>query len=88
MDMQMPRMNGVTATGQIRQMPDRQDLVIIAMTANAFSEDRAVCLSAGMNDFIAKPVDPNLLYATLLKWRSRNKSLESFDVQPDDLDAT
>ncbi|WP_428827645.1 ATP-binding protein [Azonexus sp. IMCC34842] len=68
MDMQMPRMGGVEATTQIRKLPVASGIPIIAMTANAFSEDRDRCLAVGMNDFVAKPVDPERLYATLLKW--------------------
>ncbi|MCB4358982.1 ATP-binding protein [Quatrionicoccus australiensis] len=68
MDMMMPVMDGVAATRQIRGLPTGATLPIIAMTANAFLEDQAVCLDAGMNDFVAKPVDPAVLYATLLKW--------------------
>jgi len=68
MDMMMPEMDGVAATRQIRGLPACVTLPIIAMTANAFLEDQAVCLDAGMNDFVAKPVDPAVLYATLLKW--------------------
>ena len=68
MDMQMPKMDGVTATRQIRQIPGRQTVPIIAMTANAFSEDRARCMDAGMNDFLSKPVVPEKFYTTLLAW--------------------
>jgi len=68
MDMMMPEMDGVEATRCIRCLPQGETLPIIAMTANAFLEDRAICLDAGMNDFVAKPVDPLVLYATMLKW--------------------
>lgn len=67
-DVQMPVLDGISATRLIRQMPNGRQLPIIAMTANAFSDDRARCLAAGMDDFIAKPVDPDLLFAVLLKW--------------------
>jgi CheY-like chemotaxis protein len=67
MDMQMPKLNGVEATQQIRQLPEYRDTPIIAMTANAFAEDRALCIAAGMNDFLIKPFNPDELFATLLR---------------------
>ena len=68
MDMQMPVMDGFEATRRIRGNPAFAALPIIAMTANAMSEDRERCLKAGMDDFITKPVDPQQLFATLQKW--------------------
>jgi CheY-like chemotaxis protein len=74
MDMQMPRLNGVDATRAIRAQAGIAQPPILAMTANAFEEDRQVCLAAGMDDHIGKPVVPNLLYATLLKWLTRSRA--------------
>jgi CheY-like chemotaxis protein len=68
MDMQMPVMNGVEATEVIRADSLNRDTPILAMTANAFDEDRETCLTAGMNEHISKPVDPETLYASLLSW--------------------
>ena len=68
MDMQMPEMDGLEATRHIRAQSQYTLLPIIAMTANAFAEDRERCLDAGMNDFIVKPVDPQDLKMLLLHY--------------------
>jgi PAS domain S-box-containing protein len=67
MDMQMPKVNGVEATRQIRQLPGYRDTPIIAMTANVFAEDKAECFAAGMNEFLIKPFNPDQLFAILLR---------------------
>ena len=72
MDMQMPVMNGVEATRAIRQLPGMSAIPILAMTASAFGENRDVCLAAGMDDHIGKPVDPDPLYETLLRWLKKS----------------
>jgi PAS domain S-box-containing protein len=71
MDMQMPVMDGVEATRVLRSNPRYQGLPIIAMTANAMASDRILCLEAGMNDHIAKPIDPDQLFGVLLRWIKR-----------------
>lgn len=68
MDMQMPVMDGLTATRQLRQNPEWAHLPVLAMTANAMSGDREQCLDAGMNGHISKPIDPDALFAALLHW--------------------
>ena len=73
MDVQMPEMDGLAATKSIRSQSDYARLPILALTANAFDDDRSKCLAAGMNDFVTKPFIPDSLYAVLLKWLSRNE---------------
>jgi CheY-like chemotaxis protein len=68
MDLQMPEMDGFTATKLLRADPRLQTLPIIAMTAHALVEERQRCLDAGMNDHVTKPIDPDVLFATLLRW--------------------
>jgi len=68
MDMQMPLMDGLEATRAIRSMPGLLTLPILAMTANAMQQDRERCIAAGMNDHLAKPVNPNELFAALRRW--------------------
>ena len=70
LDMQMPRMNGCEAAMAIRQLAGYQTTPILAMTANAFEDDRQRCLNAGMDEHLSKPVDPDHLYRTLLHWLS------------------
>ncbi|MDR2488909.1 MAG: response regulator [Desulfovibrio sp.] len=72
MDIQMPEMDGLTATRRIRANPAYGELPVIAMTAHALAEDRALSREAGMNEHLTKPIDPNLLYAALRQWSRRN----------------
>ncbi len=74
MDIQMPVMDGLTATKQIRRLSWHQDTPILAMTANAFEEDRKACLAAGMNGHIGKPVAPSTFYSALMTWLSARDS--------------
>ncbi|MGE5493346.1 MAG: MASE3 domain-containing protein [Actinomycetota bacterium] len=75
MDMQMPKLDGLEATRQIRRVAGRESVPVLAMTANAFGEDRDKCREAGMDDFLSKPVDPDVLYANLLKWLERRETV-------------
>ncbi|MGI4843156.1 MAG: response regulator [Janthinobacterium lividum] len=68
MDIQMPGLDGLDATRDIRNDPRMRTLPIVAMTAHALPSDRARSLAAGMNDHVTKPIDPDLLFCTLLKW--------------------
>jgi PAS domain S-box-containing protein len=68
MDLQMPEMDGFTATRFLRARPQLRQLPIIAMTAHALVEERQSCLEAGMNDHVSKPIEPDALFATLMRW--------------------
>ena len=71
MDVQLPRLDGLEATRQIRRMPSAHDVPVIAMTANAYTEDHARYLAAGMVEVLTKPFEPDDLFATLLKYLDR-----------------
>jgi CheY-like chemotaxis protein/PAS domain-containing protein/HPt (histidine-containing phosphotransfer) domain-containing protein len=75
MDMQMPVMDGVTATHLIRKQAHLASMPIVAMTANAMSGDRDRCFSAGMNDHLPKPIEPDELFAMLIKWVPVKKNI-------------
>jgi PAS domain S-box-containing protein len=79
MDLQMPEMDGYTAARLIRAEPHLQGLPIIAMTAHALVEEYQRCLDAGMNDHVSKPIDPEALFLTLLRWAKpwREQAVES-----------
>ncbi|MDD3308002.1 MAG: response regulator [Acetobacterium sp.] len=89
MDVQMPVMDGLAATTIIRGLPGWETVPILAMTANAFEEDRRKCIEAGMNDHLVKPVEPELLYKSLIKWlpikknESENKGASRIAVGKD-----
>jgi signal transduction histidine kinase/ActR/RegA family two-component response regulator len=68
MDVQMPSMSGLEATRGIRHLANGAHTPILAMTANAFAQDKEDCLAAGMDDFLGKPINPNLLFGAVLKW--------------------
>ena len=68
MDVQMPKMDGLTATREIRQTLNMRDLPIVAMTANAMKGDKEKCFEAGMDDYISKPIKPDSLYNTMETW--------------------
>ena len=81
MDMQMPNLNGLLATQAIRKLPGWESKPIVALTANAFTEDRRACQDAGMNDFVAKPVEPEVLYLALLKCLPVSGQFQSVDPE-------
>ena len=88
MDVQMPVMDGEQATREIRKVDGMADLPILAMTANAMAGDRERCLDAGMNDHIAKPIDPDQLFRTLLQWVPAQEALPDGAVPATADDAT
>jgi PAS domain S-box-containing protein len=77
MDMQMPVMDGVMATQEIRKDPRFNDLPVVAMTANSMQSDRDRCIAAGMNDHVAKPIEPEDLWKALLKWIKPKHSMSN-----------
>src|SRR6516164_7836973 len=83
MDLQMPEMDGFTATRHIRAHPRLQDMPIIAMTAHALVEERQRCFDAGMNDHVTKPIDPDTFFATLARWTSaRARNVSDLPAEP------
>jgi len=81
MDVQMPVMDGLEATRVIRE--DNAELPILAMTANVFAEDRQACREAGMNDFVAKPVDPKTLFTTIVEWLTKQSAANQVETSQD-----
>ena len=82
MDVQMSKMDGLEATRVIRSTASNGDLPILTMTANVFAEDRQACIEAGMNDFVAKPVVPDDLFATVIKWLPKREAVDSEETSP------
>jgi len=68
MDINLPDMDGYTLTGQLKQIPQMKAVPIIAMTANAMKGDRELCIEAGMNDYITKPIKRDIVFEMLDKW--------------------
>src|SRR5260370_9485642 len=77
MDVEMEVMDGIAATKAIRSNPRFCELTIIEMTANAMDADREICRQAGMNDHISKPIDPDAMFATVMKWIKPRRALTS-----------
>ena len=83
MDIQMPEMDGFEATRLIRAISGKENLPILTMTANVFTEDRKDCLEAGMNDFVSKPFDVDDLFSKLVRWLPGKESVESVKTPQD-----
>jgi two-component system, sensor histidine kinase and response regulator len=81
MDLQMPKMDGYTATKLIRAQPRFDGVPIIAMTAHALVEEREKCLDAGMSDHVTKPIDPDALLATLLRWAKPRQAVSGEETE-------
>jgi CheY-like chemotaxis protein/HPt (histidine-containing phosphotransfer) domain-containing protein len=81
MDLQMPEMDGYTATKVLRADPRFSDLPIVAMTAHALVEERERCLASGMNDQVTKPIDPDMLFAALARWAKPHGTVEPITGQ-------
>ncbi|MBW2131598.1 MAG: response regulator [Deltaproteobacteria bacterium] len=82
MDVQMPIMDGIQAAGKIRELPACLHLPIIAITAHTFAGERERCVAAGMNDYLAKPVDPDILFRTIARWTQRSLGKEAMHDLP------
>ncbi|NOR64473.1 MAG: response regulator, partial [Candidatus Scalindua sp.] len=88
MDVQMPEMNGLEATGCIRKNPRFSNLPIVAMTAQAMTGDRETCIEAGMDDYLTKPININELFSALVKWiKPRDRKMTDMDTSEKSLPA-
>ena len=76
MDIQMPVMDGIAATKALRSDARFNDLPIIAVTANALSDERELCLNAGMQAYLVKPIDRQTLYEALVKWGRKHAKVD------------